>query len=516
MTLMPERAIWWVKRDVRLADNACLVAAHEAGLEVVPLFCVEPSVLAAEDSSALHSQAQWQAVVSLRQALRERQSDIVIAHGEMVEKLAKLSTRLPFTHLFAHEEIGNDLTFSRDRAVAAWCRDRGVEYREFPQSSVRRGGVNRDRLQRLWQSRITDQPPLPVPPIRQSDESRQLAAITAFPPLPAFTGNHLWQPVSEVHGQETLVDFLTHRGRQYRGGISSPNTAFTAGSRLSVHLAWGTLTARQVWHSVQQRLADLDPDDPDSARWKKSLEAFVSRLHWRDHFTQRLESEPELEFRSIHPSYRDIPYENDDRLFTAWREGHTGYPLVDAVMRCLGATGFVNFRMRAMVVSFACHVLHLDWRLIHPHLARVFRDYDPGIHFNQLQMQAGVVGWNAIRVYNPAKQLADWDADGRFVRQWVLELKQVSGAQIVSGDSLPNYPPPVAPFADRAKQMAATLYAIRKTVAAQAATPTVHQKHGSRKKAKVFRPKRSKRPKASTGKQQLTLFDNLDPDPPSE
>ena len=102
------------------------------------------------------------------------------------------------------------------------------------------------------------------------------------------------------------------------------------------------------------------------------------------------------------------------------------------------------------------------------------------------------------------------------MRQWVLELKQVSGAQIVSGDSLPNYPPPVAPFADRAKQMAATLYAIRKTVAAQAATPTVHQKHGSRKKAKVFRPKRSKRPKASTGKQQLTLFDNLDPDPPSE
>ena len=215
MTLMPERAIWWVKRDVRLADNACLVAAHEAGLEVVPLFCVEPSVLAAEDSSALHSQAQWQAVVSLRQALRERQSDIVIAHGEMVEKLAKLSTRLPFTHLFAHEEIGNDLTFSRDRAVAAWCRDRGVEYREFPQSSVRRGGVNRDRLQRLWQSRIIDQPPLPVPPIRQSDESRQLAAITAFPPLPAFTGNHLWKHTTpqnsrteRLHARLWLQEFL--------------------------------------------------------------------------------------------------------------------------------------------------------------------------------------------------------------------------------------------------------------------------------------------------------------------
>jgi len=500
-------AIWWVKRDARLADNACLTAAHVRGLELLPLFCVEPSVLSASDTSAMHIEAQWQAVLALRRNLRERQADIVIAHGEVVEKLAKLHARVSFTHLFAHEEIGNDLTYRRDHAVAAWCRERGVEYREFPQSSVRRGGVNRDRLQRLWQSRIVDHPPLPIPPIRQSLECQQLAALTAFPSLPEFTPNRLWQPVSEDHAQATLADFLNHRGRWYRGGISSPNTAFTAGSRFSVHLAWGTISTRQVWHAVRQRLADLDPDDPHSTRWKQSLGAFISRLHWRDHFTQRLESEPELEFRSIHPAYRDIPYENDDRLFAAWREGRTGYPLVDAVMRCLAATGFVNFRMRAMVVSFACHVLHLDWRLIHPHLACVFRDYDPGIHLNQLQMQAGVVGWNAIRIYNPAKQLIDWDPDGRFVRQWVSELKQVAGERIVNGDDLPNCLPPVVSFADRAKQMADALYVIRKSATAKAATPAVYRKHGSRKKEQSFRPKR---PKPAPRPEQPTLFDDLD------
>ncbi len=503
-------AVWWVKRDARLADNACLAEGERLGLDVLPLFCFEPSLLTAADTSEMHVHAQWQAVAGLRAALRARAADVVIAHGEAVEKLEKLRARVPFTHLFSHEEVGNGLTFRRDRAVAAWCRGHGVEYREFPQSSVRRGGVNRDLLHQVWQSRIVDVAPLPVPSIRQSDDLRRLAASTGFPKLSALAPNRHWQPASEADARATLTDFLARRGRWYRGGISSPNTAFTAGSRLSVHLAWGTITGRQVWHAVRQRRAAIDPADPQSARWGQSLDAFVSRLHWRDHFTQRLESEPGLEFCSIHPCYRDVPYENDERLHAAWREGRTGYPLVDAVMRCLAATGFVNFRMRAMVVSFACHVLHLDWRLIHPHLARVFRDYDPGIHLNQLQMQAGVVGWNAIRVYNPAKQLADWDADCRFVKRWLPELKSLPAEQIGGGEDLSGYPPPVVPFAERAKHMTDALYAVRKTAAAKAATPAVYAKHGSRKKDQSFRPRRPKRPAPPPAP---TLFDAAPDDP---
>lgn len=500
-------AIWWVKRDARLTDNACLTEAERLGLDVLPLFCFEPSLLAADDTSDMHTHAQWQAVNGLRIALRRRGADLIIAYGEVVEKLAKLHAITPYTHVFAHEEVGHDITFRRDRAVAAWCQERGIVYREFPQSSVRRGGVNRDRLQEMWRSRIADVPPLLEPGIRQTDPLRQLAAATSFPKLPAFASHDRWQAVSEIDAHATLANFLDHRGRWYRGGISSPNTAFTAGSRLSVHLAWGTITVRQVWHAVRERFAALDPEDPQCSRWRQSLQAFLSRLHWRDHFTQRLESEPELEFQSLHPSYRDIPYENDERLHAAWRDGCTGYPLVDAVMRCLSATGFVNFRMRAMVVSFACHVLHLDWRLIHPHLARVFRDYDPGIHLNQLQMQAGVVGWNTIRVYNPTKQLSDWDAECRFVKQWVPELQAAPVQQIVSGDRVTGYPGPIVTFADRAKRMTDSLYAIRKSPEAKAATPAIFVRHGSRKKDRSPRRKSPRHVKRTP-----TLFDNEPPE----
>lgn len=499
------RIVWWVKRDARLADNAALTEIDTRGAEAVPLFSVEPSILAAGDASVMHAHAQWQAVSALREALRRRGADILIAAGEVVDKLQKLRSKVPFSAVFSHEEIGNDLTYRRDRAVAEWCRCHGVEYREFPQSSVRRGGVNRDRLQKLWQSRVAEPQPLGIPPITQSESTRRLAATTAFAKQDYHHHGAPWQEVSEVAAMSTLDDFLHRRGRWYRGGISSPNTAMTAGSRLSVHLAWGTITTRQVWHAVQARLRELDPCDPDSSRWRSSLTAFLSRLHWRDHFTQRLESEPELEFRSIHPSYRDIAYENDERLHAAWRDGLTGYPMVDAVMRCLAATGFVNFRMRAMVVSFACHVLHLDWRLIHPHLARVFRDYDPGIHLSQLQMQAGVVGWNAIRVYNPAKQLLDWDAEGRFVRRWLPELRDVPIPVLRQGDrpALASYPAPVVEFGPRARHMQSLLYAVRKSSEARAATNAVYQKHGSRKKEQPRSRRGRRRP------DQATLFDGL-------
>lgn len=507
--------LWWIKRDARLADNTCLVEAEKLGANILPFFCLEPSVIAAQDSSDMHVHAQWQAVSDLRASLRQRGADVVIAYGEVVEKLQKLHSHIQFTHVFSHEEIGNDLTFQRDRAVAAWCRDRGIEYREFPQSSVRRGGIQRDRMQQVWQTRITETSPQPIPTLRQSAEIRRLAAATGFPTLAAFSERNEWQPVSETEAQRTLADFLARRGHWYRGGIGSPNTAFTAGSRLSVHLAWGTVSVKQVWHAVQERIRNLDPNDPGTSRWKQSLTAFVSRLHWRDHFTQRLESEPELEFRSLHPSYVDLQYENDESLHTAWCAGRTGYPMVDAVMRCLAATGFVNFRMRAMVVSFACHVLHLDWRRIHPHLACVFRDYDPGIHLNQLQMQAGVVGWNTIRVYNPSKQLTDWDPDCRFVNRWVPELNGVEPTQILSGAPLDGYQQPIVPFRERAKEMTDRLYAIRHSAEAKDATPAVFARHASRKKGGPFRrPKSTAKSRRTSRIQEPTLFDDLDEDGP--
>ena len=308
------------------------------------------------------------------------------------------------------------------------------------------------------------------------------ALVSRFSRFSGSLSNKL-QTVNERAAWDTLGSFLQDRGVAYSGGISSPNTAFTAGSRLSPHLAWGTISSGSVFAALDQRREDLSREKGKNP-WRGSLRAFESRLHWRDHFVQRLEGSPQMEFSAINPAYNEIEYEDDPGLLDAWLHGRTGYPMIDACMRCLGETGFMNFRMRAMVVSFACFGLHLSWRTLHGPLARIFLDYEPGIHLSQLQMQAGITGINAIRVYSPAKQFLDHDQDATFVKRWVTELRDFSPAEIAHAEelSLKGYAGPVVNLKERTRLMKDRIFSIRKSETGRDSARETLQRHGSKKR----------------------------------
>ena len=501
----------WLKRDLRLHDHAPLVSAALRG----PLLCiyiVEPSLWAAPDAARQHYGFLLESLRDLYKALRAVGGRLHVLTGEAVDVFERLHRAQPFDALYSHEETGNWPSFQRDIAVGRWCRSRGVHWQEFPQFGVVRRLADRDTWHKRWEAFVA-QPCLPPP---QAISFAPLPWPDAPPPtadalgLPSAEPPHR-QPGGRSAGLAVLDAFLHERSGQYRGGISSPLSAPTACSRLSPYLALGCLSLREVVQATRRQLADLPPE---ADRRRVGLTAFLSRLHWHCHFIQKLESEPELEFRNLHRGYdglRPVPGEGDGwnpAHFEALVSGRTGWPLVDACVAMLHDTGWLNFRMRAMLVSVASYPLWLHWRPVGEWLARAFIDYEPGIHWSQMQMQAGTTGINTTRVYNPIKQARDHDPKGRFVRRWLPAMARVPDAWLFEPWRMPpdiqarcgvqvgvDIPLSLVELDTATREAKARVHALRAQPDVRAAKAAIVARHGSRRRPDA--PRRGKRPPAA-------------------
>ncbi len=499
----------WCKRDLRVHDNAALAAAAASGGMVVVLYVLEPLLLHGETSD----RRQWQFVFdSLREldaALRARGAVLTVRHGDVVQALAELDDALRrlsgIECVHSHQETGCAITYSRDLAVGRFLRARGIRWVEHTQDGVVRRLGTRDGWSRIWDQRMAGAP-LP-PPERLLAAPTELAPPGELPELDALglpsIGPCESQPGGEEAGRAALASFLSERGEGYQSAMSSPLFGWSACSRLSPHLAYGTVSLRTARHALaarQQELRSL----PAARRggWLKSLVSFAGRLRWHCHFMQKLEDEPAIEQANMNRGFDGLREgEFDEGRFRAWAEGRTGYPMVDACMRSLRATGWLNFRMRAMLVSFGAYHLWLHWRPLGLHLARCFVDFEPGIHWSQMQMQSGVTGINTVRIYSPQKQLRDQDPEGVFVRRWVPELAAVPLSRLAEPHTMTaaeqeaagcrigvDYPAPIVDAQAAVALAKSRIYAARRTEAARSESARVFEQHGSRKRQPRRRP----------------------------
>ena len=490
--------IIWFKRDLRVSDHEPLAAAAKAG-RVLPLYIVEPELWKLPDSSLRHWRFIHGSLLDLQRYLAALGAPLIIRVGEATQVLDQLHHELGVFTLWSHEETGNGWTYQRDMAVGQWCRAHNLLWHELPSNGVVRRLKSRDGWAKLRDERMsaliveTPKTLVPVDGIASQNLPDKNDSM--------FGGANIGflQAGGRKEALKTLESFLKERGRSYMQTISKPGVSARHCSRLSAYITFGTLSVREVEQATKTKMKSLAGNPyPDGAFFRRNLSAFLSRLAWHCHFIQKLEQQPDIEFKCMHPAFEGMrePHFRED-FFEAWKTGHTGYPLVDACMRSLHENGWITFRMRAMLVSFASYHLWLDWRKTAPFLAQLFTDYEPGIHYSQFQMQSGVTGINAVRMYNPIKQSLDHDPQGKFIHRYVPELKSVPDSFIHEPWRMypppSGYPAPIVEHEAAIKHARAEISKRWKSEDFKDDSRAVNQKLGSRKRPQSNRKKVKKK-----------------------
>ncbi|WP_241480023.1 cryptochrome/deoxyribodipyrimidine photo-lyase family protein [Kordia jejudonensis] len=410
--------VYWFKRDFRLYDNKAFNEALNADAPVLLIYIIEPSLIADAHYSERHWRFVKESIDDLNVELTTYNTSIQVFYGEVIDVFQKISKIYTITKVFSTQEIGIDITYKRDIEFSSYCLENSIIWHEFQNGGVVRGLRNRDSWRRLWYQYMEEAIVEPVfTHIEFVNAEFTEDIVMGFPTYWKFDNSHTMQVGGRTSGLLWMESFFNERLAFYSDYISKPEMARYGCSRLSPYIAWGCLSVREIY---QRCIAEKK-----SSTSKKQLNAFMSRLRWQAHFIQKFEMEPRIEFEAFNKGYLDLAQPMNSEFLEAWKTGTTGYPLVDASIRAVTQTGYLNFRMRSMCVSFLVHHLFQHFSTGSKWLARQFLDFEPGIHYAQFQMQSGFTATNTIRIYNPTKNALDYDPEAIFIKKFVPELRDL-------------------------------------------------------------------------------------------
>lgn len=447
---MPNEAIalCWLRRDLRLHDNAALLHALRAHPRVVCAFVFDRDILDALPAQDRRVEFIWRAVGTLKQRLQALGSDLLVGHGHAREEVVRLAHRHGAGHVYCAEDY-EPAARLRDQAVAEALATAGVRLHAVQDQVIfardrilTRGGLPYSVFtpyKNAWLAALTPEDWQPYDSTARLPQQLLPLPACALPTLESLGFAHtdvstLGDWAQPEHGRAQLEAFGAQIAH-YQTLRDQP--ALEATSRLSVHLRFGTISVRET---VALATAHRGPG---ATTW-------LNELIWREFYQQLLWHAPRVERESFRPQYRTLAFENREDWFEAWCEGRTGYPLVDAAMRQLRATGWMHNRLRMLVASFLVKDLLIDWRRGERHFARWLLDYDLAANNGGWQWAAST-GCDAqpwFRIFNPVTQSRRFDPDGTFIRRYVPELAGFSARDIHAPWLAKTLPPGFRPGAD--------------------------------------------------------------------
>jgi deoxyribodipyrimidine photo-lyase len=409
--------IVWLKRDIRTQDHLPLYMANNHKNPYITIYIYDTELTKRKDTSTRHLQFIYQSLLSFKKQTKEKNVNTHIFNGKTVDVFKNLIQQFEIQNIYSYQESGVKQSHDIDQKLVTVFNSFGIVWKESQRDGIIRGKGIRELWNKKWLSTMES------PLIKNKFKNQQKVIVKNEFNLKSDFLNVLTnypenlQPAGENYAWKYLISFLNGRGRNYNDNISKPGKSRLSSGRLSPYLAWGNISVKQCFQTIKA--------NDNYFLYKKAFNSLISRLQWHCHFIQNFETDCNYEIECINKGFNKIQRKENPDFLGSWMNGRTGYPLVDASMRCLLETGWINFRMRALLVSFFCHHLKQDWRIGGYHLARLFLDYEPGIHFSQLQIQAGTTGFNRVKIYNPTTDSKKYDKKGEFIKEWVPELRDV-------------------------------------------------------------------------------------------
>jgi len=467
--------IFWFKRDLRLLDNGPLNNAVSQKEKLLLIYCFEPSLKKNRHYSTKHWNFIKESINDLNIFLKNIDTHIHTYNKEITDVLKEIQEKFIVKKIFSHNETGLNVTFERDILLKEFCQNNSIQWEEEINNGVFRGLKNRKNWIKKWRDHMKS------PVVLFKGEKNDFINIKKKQNF-KVKDSKILQKGGVSSGIKYLDSFLDYRHTKYQNNISKPEASRTSCSRLSPYMSWGNISTRYAWQRAKEQI--------QNGKSKFQLNGFTSRLRWQAHFIQKFEMECQMEFRSVNKGYQNLVKPINKKFISAWEKGKTGYPLVDASMRCVVETGYLNFRMRALLVSFLTHHLWQPWQSGVIHLARNFLDFEPGIHYSQFQMQAGETGINMIRIYNPTKNAKEHDKEGVFIKKWIPELKKIPTPLLFEPWKMSlidqetyeckigkDYPNPIVEISETYKYAASKLWRIKSDPKVKEESSRILQKH---------------------------------------